>query len=188
MAQAPGTLSWDEFKRQASELALALARHGDCSWRWIDRSTIAGAVGAARGYLCRGPCPVSPTSSLVVEHHVLWSPSYAVPVMYLAVWREESSESCVKPLVPAEAIRELCPGIADARARAHGSTITQCEHPVTGMPFLCLHPCGTAELMAGVVQEAPGGRDAYLQAWLSWAAAATGIRLDPSAFAQGDRC
>jgi len=48
--------------------------------------------------------------------------------------------------------------------------ISQDEHPLLGIPFYFLHPCGTENLLEEV-----GGSASYLLSWLSVAGPAVGL-------------
>ena len=71
--------------------------------------------------------------------------------------------------------------------------VSQMEHPVLRVPFCCLHPCRTADLMARLVggeraaSGAAGNLD-YLSAWWSVLAPAVGVRSPPALYAHAKGC
>jgi len=111
-----------------------------------------------------------------VEFHVVHSYSYLVPILY---WNASFSDG--KPLSRDEIWRLL----QDVPANADKwGVVTQQEHPYLGRPFYYLHPCHTAEAMAGAEDSAASSRDDYcgeswdyLTSWLSMFGRIVGLSL-----------
>ncbi|XP_077471821.1 ubiquitin-like-conjugating enzyme ATG10 isoform X2 [Stigmatopora argus] len=81
------------------------------------------------------------------EYHVVYSCSYANPVLYFRAFTLEGKSlsleqvwTCVHP--------HFCSRLRQSPL----TTITQQEHPLLGQPFFMLHPCRTEEFMRPVVQ------------------------------------
>ncbi|XP_037537905.1 ubiquitin-like-conjugating enzyme ATG10 [Nematolebias whitei] len=86
---------------------------------------------------------------LLFEYHILYSCSYAAPVLYFRVFTLEGRSltleevwSCVHPSFRLHL--QSCP--LDA--------ISQQEHPLLGQPFFVLHPCRTKDFMRPMLQAA----------------------------------
>uniref|UniRef100_A0A8C4WYN3 Ubiquitin-like-conjugating enzyme ATG10 n=1 Tax=Eptatretus burgeri TaxID=7764 RepID=A0A8C4WYN3_EPTBU len=111
------------------------------------------------------------------EYHVVYSPSYAVPVLYLNAHtldgRRLSLDSILSRasltlrvgLYGAGASRvsgaesqdgDEDDGLAECAVRWDG--LTQQEHPLLGHPFYVLHPCRTAQLLQPIVSLARAER------------------------------
>eukprot|EP00741_Cyanophora_paradoxa_P001527 tig00000492_g1478.t1 len=131
----------------------------------------------------------------VYEHHVVFSPSYSVPVLYFRASRSDGS-----PLT-AEEVWANIPHRFRADS-AGAAVVSQNEHPVLGSPFFFMHPCGTADLMAALLRPSPGpgegegygaqcacagqhsdaDRNRYLAAWLAAVGPAAGLAVSPHDF------
>lgn len=82
----------------------------------------------------------SKTENLVWEYHILYSPSYSVPVLYFNVRNTagkllQLEEVWAKLNVPREVFSEKW------------SFVTQQEHPIMLRPFFFLHPCKSLEIL-----------------------------------------
>eukprot|EP01104_Vermistella_antarctica_P015195 TRINITY_DN4926_c0_g1_i1.p1 TRINITY_DN4926_c0_g1~~TRINITY_DN4926_c0_g1_i1.p1 ORF type:complete len:336 (+),score=53.63 TRINITY_DN4926_c0_g1_i1:239-1246(+) len=75
------------------------------------------------------------------ELHVLYSLSYAVPVLYFNASRTDGAPLSM------EEVLECLPGAQAGVTRKH---LSQNEHPINGIPFFFIHPCETAQLMKNV--------------------------------------
>lgn len=98
---------------------------------------------------------------LTFEYHVVYSPSYGVPVLYFNIYRQDGS------LLSLSEVWSLVPEHYKDRLRnERWSFITQQEHPIVGRPYFYLHPCHTANLMKQVgLSEA--NKPNYILSWLS---------------------
>ncbi|OAD78735.1 hypothetical protein PHYBLDRAFT_140793 [Phycomyces blakesleeanus NRRL 1555(-)] len=102
---------------------------------------------------------------LTMEHHVVYSATYCVPVLYFMGYHADGV-----PLSFEEVYDWVVPKCYHSNLRlAHTSvqgSLSQTDHPHLGMPAWFLHPCDTSSLMATVGAEKlqPTG---YLISWLS---------------------
>lgn len=97
--------------------------------------------------------------SLKLEHHIVYSPSYSVPVLYFNCYRANGS------LLTLEELWETVPALYQARlANERWATLTQAQHPLLGFPFYQLHPCHTADLMSSLRGKCGSN---YIMSWLS---------------------
>ncbi len=107
------------------------------------------------------------------EYHVVFSPSYQVPVLYFNVYKPCGS------LLGLDELWSAIPKHYQERLQQERwSFCTQQEHPLLGRPFFQLHPCHTAALLGQVNPPA----DRYLLTWLT--SVAPVVHLDiPLAYA-----
>lgn len=98
---------------------------------------------------------------LTFEYHVVYSPSYGVPVLYFNIYRQDGS------LLSLVEVWSLVPGhYKDRLENERWSFITQQEHPIVGRPYFYLHPCHTANLMKQVGLTGAKKKN-YILSWLS---------------------
>ncbi|XP_076169025.1 autophagy-related 10 isoform X2 [Ptiloglossa arizonensis] len=104
---------------------------------------------------------------LVKEHHILWSMSYSVPVLYFNGWKADFPG--INPVT-----------VEEAQSLVHGADLKYVElsqtiHPILGTPFLYLHPCMSHELL-----QITSKSKNKLVSWLSTVApSALGLTLLP---------
>ncbi|KAK3826605.1 MAG: autophagocytosis associated protein [Linnemannia elongata] len=116
---------------------------------------------------------------LSVNYHIVFSPSYQVPVLYFNAFRPDgaaiSLEEIYESLVPEEwrgAIRN---------AGLNGG-VSQQDHPVLNTPYYYMHPCETVPLMETILQnnDSPNGTsflESYIVTWLSFTGQAIGVSV-----------
>ncbi|KAF9088841.1 hypothetical protein BGX23_007092 [Mortierella sp. AD031] len=125
---------------------------------------------------------------LSVNYHIVFSPSYQVPVLYFNAYRPDgaaiSLEEIYESLVPEEwrgAIRN---------AGLNGG-ISQQDHPVLNTPYFYMHPCETVALMETVLQNSSSSLmnadtadesqtsylETYIVTWLSFTGQAIGVSV-----------
>jgi len=112
----------------------------------------------------------------LVSHHIVYSATYSLPVLYFNVRTAEGV------LVALEHYLLLLPAIsrgAFATPIDH-SFISQDEHPILGVPFLHVHPCQVASLMANFDLSRPG--EGYIKSWLSVVGSPAGLSMKPEWF------
>lgn len=76
---------------------------------------------------------------LIIEHHILWSLSYSVPVIYFNGWKSDFP-----------GINPVSVNVAQNLQKSHQLSyheLSQAIHPLLGKAFLYLHPCGSDELL-----------------------------------------
>ena len=80
------------------------------------------------------------------EYHVIYSPTYQVPVLYFT-----ASYSSGKQL-PLEKVWQLLSPVHTKGGGMKWGLVTQQEHPLFSRPFYHIHPCHTATVMERAVQ------------------------------------
>ncbi|KAK2583811.1 hypothetical protein KPH14_009709 [Odynerus spinipes] len=183
----PGTISWDEFLENAKSFVTISDQISD-GWQlrgeqevpaqaylvrqkkhFILNETTAENSSDTENWaeqLCKDPyeAPTPNERPLVVEHHILWSMSYSVPVLYFNGWKSDFP-----------GINRI--SVEEAQGLVNGSTLNYSElsqsiHPILGTPYLQLHPCMSHELL----QYAHKSKNKLIS-WLSFVAPAA-LRLD----------
>ncbi|KAI8643251.1 autophagocytosis associated protein [Parasitella parasitica] len=87
-----------------------------------------------------------------LEHHVVYSSSYQVPVIYFTASFSDGS-----PLSYQEIFQYVVPNLYQ------DAVITQNDHPILGVPYWYVHPCDTRSLMETMAFDQPD----YIKVWLS---------------------
>ncbi|CAD1478977.1 unnamed protein product, partial [Heterotrigona itama] len=149
----PGTITWDEFLDNA-ESFVEMSNEISDGWELRGDKMVPGEAYIAREqkqYMRSGnkstprysdpgddfdfvlkhdpfeaTCPIE--RPLVTEHHVLWSMSYSVPILYFNGWKSEA-QSLVR------------------NGELRYKDLSQAIHPILGTPFLNLHPCMSHQLL-----------------------------------------
>lgn len=119
---------------------------------------------------------------LSVSYHIVFSPSYQVPVLYFNAYKPNGQA------IPLEDIYEsLVPEDWRSSIRDSGLSggISQQDHPILNVPFFYMHPCETVSLMETILgrqtMDSPESfLSSYIASWLSLTGQAIGITL-PSA-------
>ncbi|KAK4880309.1 hypothetical protein RN001_008455 [Aquatica leii] len=96
------------------------------------------------------------------EYHVVYSSSYACPVLCLNIWRSNGSLLTI----------EECWVKFSFSSDDKYNTLTQMEHPVLMKPFITLHPCKTAELIGTF-----GNSKNIVVSWLSTVGPVIGLNM-----------
>ncbi|KAF8949505.1 E2-like conjugating enzyme atg10 [Haplosporangium gracile] len=116
---------------------------------------------------------------LSVNYHIVFSPSYQVPVLYFNAYRPDgaaiSLEEIYESLVPEE-------WRAAIRNAGLNGGISQQDHPVLSTPYFYMHPCETVPLMETILQNNfnPNGSsylENYIKTWLSFTGQAIGVSV-----------
>lgn len=115
--------------------------------------------------------------SNIIDYHVIYSPSYSVPVLYINARHQDG-----RLLGYDEMHQIFAPSHSDCMKSQIWTTMTQVEHPVFQTPTYMLHPCKTATMMSNVLPQLPEGSrdskyDCYLLQWLSSVGPAVGLTL-----------
>ena len=164
----PGTITWEEFVENAESFTQMSSQFSD-GWELRGNKNIPGkayivrqrkqfisSVSELNDYstsknneftddlnfiLKQDPFEASSSIDipLVTEHHVLWSMSYGVPVLYFNGWKSDFPG--INPISMEEA-QSLIP---DAELKY--TELSQAIHPILNTPFLYLHPCMSQELL-----------------------------------------
>ncbi|KAL3269931.1 hypothetical protein HHI36_008988 [Cryptolaemus montrouzieri] len=79
-----------------------------------------------------------PLVIVTFDYHVVYHPSYCVPVLAFNVWKQDGTFL---------ALEEFWKYNHHFRNSNMFDTLTQLDHPVLQRPFLTLHPCRTKEII-----------------------------------------
>ncbi|KAI7820683.1 autophagocytosis associated protein [Gamsiella multidivaricata] len=117
---------------------------------------------------------------LTVTYHIVFSPSYQVPVLYFNAYRPDGVA------IPIEDIyRSLVPEDWQSSIRDAGLNggISQQDHPILNGPFFYMHPCETVSLMETILSDQTFHEsrrsflDSYITTWLSLTGQAVGVTI-----------
>ena len=110
--------------------------------------------------VCYHSCEIS-SSPARLEYRITYNEAYAVPKLLFRGSLQDGTP------VPLSYFWECFAKNFPQHQNDIWSTISQTEHPITGVPYFFLHPCTTATLMSDI--NPPTGL-AYLTFWLSYIA------------------
>lgn len=204
-------LTPQDFEADAARFVVLTASHSP-SWAWVAPTPDGGPLPPPTGFLRSASITVPPMLSphersltaedaLVddladcvdddctstrpspshrLELHIVHSDTYGVPVLLLQGYGEDGD-----PWAP-EAVRAH---LARCGSVGHEvvplDMVSQMEHPVLRVPYCCIHPCRTADLMSVLAGDGvfgKGGKLDYLTAWWSVLAPAVGVRSASALF------
>ncbi|XP_078047422.1 autophagy-related 10 [Augochlora pura] len=159
----PGTITWEEFIENAENFLEISNRISD-GWELRGNKDVAGGayLFRQRKHLFPANCSIFKSNDteddlnfeltddpfeapstiekpFVTEHHIVWSMSYGVPVIYFHGWKSDFPG--INPITVQEAQS------IDAGANLNYNELSQAIHPILGTPFLHLHPCKSQELL-----------------------------------------
>ncbi|XP_011638616.1 ubiquitin-like-conjugating enzyme ATG10 [Pogonomyrmex barbatus] len=113
--------------------------------------------------------PCKNESPFISEHHILWSISYSVPILFFNGWKSDFPG--INPVTVNEAQTVL-------GSKLNYIELSQAIHPVVGTPFLHLHPC----FSQGLLQNMSKSKN-KLVSWLScMASAALNLKIHQEYF------
>ena len=156
-----GTQTWASFEAEARALAAA-----DAAWRWV-AAPHRGARATGTGYLAHDAVlvPAEP-SPRRYTCHVVYSVSYAVPVLYVS-----GEELDGAPLDDATVWEDCAPLACLTGAVERAACLTLGPHPHEARAMHHFHPCHTAGMMvvvAACMGPAPAAcRFPFLARWLA---------------------
>lgn len=111
---------------------------------------------------------------LKMDYNVIYSDSYAVPVLYFNAQHMDG-----RILLHDELDVLFSSSHADAMKSQIMTTLTQVEHPILQQPFYMLHPCKTSVLMSAAAPEADlENQGSFLLQWISSIGSAVGLTMD----------
>ncbi|KAF9301143.1 hypothetical protein BGZ74_007052 [Mortierella antarctica] len=119
---------------------------------------------------------------LSVSYHIVFSPSYQVPVLYFNAFTSDS----ITPVGLDHIYHSLVPHEWRDTVRNSGLSggISQQDHPIFNIPYYYMHPCETVSLMETVLAANPDRFEtqeaflkSYITAWLSFTGQAIGLSL-----------
>ncbi|XP_048511873.1 ubiquitin-like-conjugating enzyme ATG10 isoform X2 [Athalia rosae] len=161
-----GTITWEKFLEDVEAIVTTSDKIGD-GWELVGDKSVPGMAYISRQVKTHVPCdyPIDePTNRedvdwlenlesgmakdpfeaaskaerpLIVLHHVLWSISYSVPVLYFNGWKSGCNPISV----------EVAQKLTKNDQVLGYAEMSQAIHPIVGTPFLQLHPCKSQELL-----------------------------------------
>ncbi|RUS17765.1 autophagocytosis associated protein [Endogone sp. FLAS-F59071] len=137
--------------------------------------------------LSHHPDPLkSHPTTLTVDYHIVYSPSYQVPVLYFNAFYPDGTSLPLADLYTCLVPPTHLSSLSSATAASRQGSISQQDHPVLGVPYFYVHPCETAALMSAVRPGEGGcvGEEGYLRAWLSLVGGAVGVRVKVGYFVE----
>eukprot|EP00092_Neocalanus_flemingeri_P027435 GFUD01029755.1.p2 GENE.GFUD01029755.1~~GFUD01029755.1.p2 ORF type:complete len:215 (+),score=54.63 GFUD01029755.1:400-1044(+) len=106
------------------------------------------------------------TELISCSYEVHYSPSYAVPVLYCRFW------NCSGQLLGMEQVWSLVP------LPARGwDKVSMAPHPVTGMPWVQVHPCKTGQVAGLMRSSSDISKCNYIVTFLSLYGQAVGLNM-----------
>lgn len=99
--------------------------------------------------------PLEDNLIITIEYHVVFSVSYAVPLLCMNAWRNNGTILLME---------ELWNYLNFTEGEHVYNTLTQMDHPILMRPYLTLHPCKTAELLENMFSNSRNPVVSYLSA------------------------
>ncbi|KAI8379797.1 autophagocytosis associated protein [Radiomyces spectabilis] len=100
-----------------------------------------------------------------LEHHIVYSTSYQVPVLYFNASFSDGAPLSLDDLYRYVIPDTLANNLRNSPISIQGS-ISLTEHPVLGTPFWYIHPCNTEALMQTIDYSIT--TENYIKVWLSF--------------------
>lgn len=110
---------------------------------------------------------------LQYEYHVLYQQSYGVPLLCFNAYKPDGSMLTITEAWYIFNRHYVSETSGDKSIQHFGSILTEMDHPILFKPFLTLHPCRTAELLAAL----PDSTNKVIT-FLSSVGPAVNLRLD----------
>lgn len=170
MRKVPATCLSHKDPQDAPKQLLAhtAASTDDATSLTLQHSELCDSITAPAGLedLAAAALPVQPSQHAWLDLHIAYHPSYQVPLLLLkGTWQDGGS-------VTLQQLQALLPSVEQCRDASvpDWAYLAPMEHPVlAGQPWLCLHPCQTAQFMATLLssdcavqpaERGGGGQDA----------------------------
>ena len=106
------------------------------------------------------------TEQISCTYEVHYSPSYSVPVLYCRFW------TCSGQMLSLEQVWSLAPLPARGWDR-----LSMAPHPVTGMPWVQVHPCQTGQMADLMISSSNSSKCNYIVTFLSLYGQAVGLTI-----------
>merc|ERR1719186_254481 len=106
------------------------------------------------------------TEQISCSYEVHYSPSYSVPVLYCGFW------NCSGQLLGLEQVWSLSPLPVRGWDR-----VSMAPHPVTGMPWVQVHPCKTGQVTSLMRRNSESSKCNYIVTFLSLYGQAVGLHM-----------
>ncbi|KAF9958442.1 hypothetical protein BGZ72_000361 [Mortierella alpina] len=120
------------------------------------------------------------TDILSVTYHIIFSPSYQVPVLYFNAYRHDGAAISLEEIYESLVPTEWRSSIRDAGLNGG---ISQQDHPILNLPYFYMHPCETVPLMETIAlsradeSNSTSFLEDYIMTWLSFTGQAIGITV-----------
>ncbi|KAF9916828.1 E2-like conjugating enzyme atg10 [Lobosporangium transversale] len=119
---------------------------------------------------------------LSVSYHIIFSPSYQVPVLYFNASHPDGTSISLNEIYASLVPEEWRSNIQNAGLNGG---ISQQDHPILNVPFFYMHPCETVSLMDTVIQSHNNDPNVpqssflenYIATWLSFTGQAIGVAI-----------
>ena len=142
------------------------------------------------------PCPVATSCVVYGEYHCIFSSSYRVPVLLLrlsfadgqplslpqTIWALEQygdsrSAALTSRLAAVGDGDSVTDGAVQSALSSDFPPLSLVLHPALSSPFLCLHPCRTAAVMAVLQADSAVSKRLGVLAWLAAVSPVVGLQL-----------
>ncbi|ALC42268.1 CG12821 [Drosophila busckii] len=130
------SITWKDFLSQIKQF-MDMSRQLDDSWSIYEKDM--EEPNTFLQYTQKLKCK---NELISVEYHIVYSISYQIPMLYFQAHRSDGS------MLNIEAVWELFVPEATRHKLNLYEMLTQMEHPVLFRPYMALHPCRTAEVLA----------------------------------------
>ncbi|XP_061401768.1 ubiquitin-like-conjugating enzyme ATG10 [Musca vetustissima] len=133
-------LTWSEFCKESQEF-LEMSKKLNDTWSWEEKNSNEG-----QSYLKYKQKISDPLSQdlIQLEYHIVYSISYQVPIMY---FQAHYSDGKMLTLDNVWQLFQFQQKDSQYSREDMLSILTQMEHPILFKPYMCLHPCRTAEVL-----------------------------------------
>ncbi|KAI8144859.1 autophagocytosis associated protein [Fennellomyces sp. T-0311] len=120
-----------------------------------------------------------------LEHHIVYSPGYQVPVLYFNGYDAEGTALSLDDLYRWVVSKEMQDSLKHSNTLSAQGSISQEEHPVLGLPFYYIHPCETQSMMRSIAgSHGEINISNYIKTWLSFIGPAAQCTLSHQLFLQ----
>ncbi|XP_075169190.1 autophagy-related 10 [Haematobia irritans] len=133
-------ISWSEFCKESKDF-LEISNRLNDTWSWEEKNSNIGQ--SYLKYTQKFSDPL--TNDLInIDYHIVYSISYQVPIMYFQAFHSDGK------MLSLDNVWKLFHFDNSFKYSREDmlNILTQMEHPVLFKPFMCLHPCRTAEILA----------------------------------------
>ncbi|KAI9498317.1 autophagocytosis associated protein [Zychaea mexicana] len=119
---------------------------------------------------------------VTVEHHIVYSPGYQVPVLYFNGYDADGTALSLDEVYRWVVSKGMQSSLQHGNRLSAQGSISQEEHPALGLPFYYIHPCETQSMMRSISHDID--INTYIKTWLSFIGPAAGCTLSHQLFLQ----
>ncbi|KAH8553819.1 autophagocytosis associated protein [Umbelopsis sp. PMI_123] len=112
---------------------------------------------------------------ITAEYHIVYSPTYCVPVLYFNAYYADGS-SLTRSELEHHVFSKVHVDALQNNSLIQQGAISQHDHPLLGQPFFYVHPCDTSALMA---QLQITNTLSYIISWISFFGSPVGLYIGP---------